>query len=241
MFQLKLILLSLIVPNVLAGSATRQLRKNYNRIDERNLPNSLHEHEVQSKLGQTEKIEYSKIVNNQRKLFSWAGAFKFVLHPPHPPHPHHQNGGGSGGGGSGSGGGSGGGGGGSSGSSSRSGGGSSGSGGGSSGGGSSSAAAWNDSERSGVNTGSRATTFATSASTITMFVIAACAAGAAIGAVVFGKKQEANAKAHPLHGGLNRRIALFSNFAKTPTSAVDRPERLVEMTTNGSEGDYVRA
>jgi len=136
-----------------------------------------------------------------RSLFSWYAFFKFAIHPPHPPHPHHKGGGGgsSGGGGGGgssggsSGGGSGGGGGGGGGSS----GGSSGGGGGydddASGGyyyddaGGSVAHYDKNGKSDNVSTHSRASSMQPAAMSVVMFVIAAAAAGVAVGAVSLGR------------------------------------------------------
>ena len=81
MFQLRLVLLSFIVSQVLSGSVSSQPKKNNDRIDQRNLRNPLDEDKVQSVSSQDENLKYSEIVNNQRKLFSWAGAFKCKSHP----------------------------------------------------------------------------------------------------------------------------------------------------------------
>lgn len=74
---------------------------------------------------------------------------------------------------------------------------------------------------------------------ISMFTLAALSAVAAMAAVVAGRRQQTVQASHPLRGGLNKRIALFSNFANKHN--VDRPDRLVEMTPTGNEADYVRA
>jgi len=174
-----------------------------------------------------------------RKLLSWANVVKFILHPPHPPHPHHNSGGSSSGGSS-SGGSS------SGGSSSASAATSS------SSGGSSSSAYWSGSDSSSGtssattgtsdemgNGGSKISQYMTPAATVTMFAVAAAAAVAAMGAVVMGRRQQTVQASHPLRGGLNKRIALFSNFANKQT--VDRPDLFVEMTPTGNEADYVRA
>jgi len=271
MIQLRSVLFSLIVPLALSAEGgnlqTNDLKENtLNISDQRGLRSPLNQQNAESQQFDVKHHIYVKDVNTHfftssnalnRKLLSWASVFKFVLHPPHPPHPHHQNGGGSSGGSGGSSGGSSSGGsssggsssGGSSSGGSSSGGSSSGTSaatsnsGGSSGGSSSgtTSGATSDGEGSGVTSGSRATSFGSSAASITMFVVAAAAAGAAIGAVVFGRKQHSVTNAHPLRGGLNKRITLFSNFAQAPSTNVDRPDRLVEMTSNGNESDYVRA
>jgi len=188
-----------------------------------------------------EKDEDAMINANEserRQLFSWATLFRYAIHPPHLPHNSGGSSGGSSSGGSSSGGSSGG----------SSSGGSSGGGtsaatssGGDGNGGSSSATSSSGGEGNAAGGGSRATLFTSSSANLTMLVIAAAAAGAAIGAVVMGRKQQTVKSSHPLRGGLNKRINLFSNFANKSSAKVERPDRLVEMTSKGDEAGYVRA
>jgi len=81
----------------------------------------------------------------------------------------------------------------------------------------------------------------TSVTSITMLIVAAAAAGVAIGAVVMGRRQK-SVQAHPLQGAMNRRMQLFNEFGNKPAASTGRPERLVEMTTSGGDmgsgGDY---
>lgn len=242
-----------------------------NEVGQSNLRSNADQQIVEAnQLNVDTSISYDTNVNSaneqRRRLFSWPAVFRFVIHPPH--HPHHGGGGGGGGssgggsssGGS-SGGGSSGGGGGSSGggssgggsvSAATSGGGGSSSGGSSSGGGwswlsggnreSANSASSSSSSGSDLGTGSRIMEFNSSAANITMFVIAAAAAGGAIAAIAMGRRQTAVKTPHALQGVLYKRINLFSNFAHASSTKVDRPERLVEMTTNaGDDRGYALA
>jgi len=145
-------------------------------------------------------------VGRRRLGAEWLSWFAALAHGPlhiHPHHPPHGDGGGGG-----SGGGSSGGSGGSSSSSS-----SSSSGGGS--GGSSSNGASDETH-----------TIMNAPRTLTGFLLGAAVVVAAIGAAVVGKKKNREPKAHPLNGGIAKRIGLFSNFA---ARAGNRPNSSIEM------------
>jgi len=61
---------------------------------------------------------------------------------------------------------------------------------------------------------------------ITGFLLGAAVVAAAIGAAVAGKKKNREPKAHPLNGGIAKRIGLFSNFAGR---GGNRPKGSVEI------------
>jgi len=160
-------------------------------------------------------------VGRRRLGAEWLSWFAALAHGPlhiHPPHhPPHGGGGGSGGGSSGGG--------------SSSGGSSSGGGGSGSNGGSSSSSSSSNSNAGGdgsssSSAGAETHTIMNAPRTLTGFLLGAAVVVAAIGAAVVGKKKNREPKAHPLNGGIAKRIGLFSNFA---ARAGNRPNSSIEM------------
>jgi len=169
-------------------------------------------------------------VGRRRLGAEWLSWFAALAHGPlhiHPHHPPHGDGGGGGSGGGSSGGGSSGGG--SSSGGSSSGGSSSGSGGSSSGSGGSSSSSSSSSSGGGSSSNGASDethTIMNAPRTLTGFLLGAAVVVAAIGAAVVGKKKNREPKAHPLNGGIAKRIGLFSNFA---ARAGNRPNSSIEM------------